>query len=222
MNNGPTRSRTLPEIVRVRIRARNPGSVVSPTDFLSLGTRAAVDQVLSRLTKEGTLRRLRRGLYYYPRVNEQLGITLSPNPDAIAKAIARGQKTEIQVAGAQAANLLGLSEQVPARVVYLTDGATGKVKVDNQTIELRHASPRTMRTAGRVSGTVIQALRHLGKANVTPEVIRKLSANLSDTEKVVIQRDILLAPEWMRAVLSAVIGESKPGITSTDALFGEE
>lgn len=230
-STGATKSRSLPEIVRGRIRARKPGSVVSPADFLSLGTRAAVDQVLSRLAKDGTLRRIRRGVYYYPRVNEQLGITLSPDPDAIAKALARGQKTEIQVAGAQAANLLGLSEQVPARVVYLTDGATGKVQVDNQTIELRHASPRSMRTAGRISGTVIQALRHLGKKNVTPEIVQRLSANLSKEEKGVLRRDLLLAPEWMRAVLSSVIEESKakskPSGNSTnasvnDASFEEE
>ena len=147
-------------------------------------------------------------MYYYPRVNVPLGITLSPATDAIAKALARGRKTVIQVSGAQAANLLGLSEQVPAHVVYLTDGAAGKVQVDNQTIELRHASPRSMRAAGRISGTVIQALRHIGKKGVTPGVIGRLRANLSEEDKRIVRRDLLLAPGWMRPVLSAVTDEA--------------
>ena len=182
-----------------------PGSVVSPSDFLPFGSRAAVDQALSRLAKDGTLRRLRRGVYYVPQVNERLGISLSPAPDAITQALARSHKTQVQVAGAQAANLLGLSEQVPARIVYLTDGATSRLQVDNQTIELRHAAPRSMQTAGRISGTVIQALRHLGKTQVTPEVISHLRATLSDQDKQIVQKDLLLAPGWMRPLLSSVL-----------------
>lgn len=218
MNSGVIKTKSLTDIVRHRIRARGLGSVVGPSDFLSLGSRAAIDQVLSRLTKEGMLQRLRRGVYYYPEVNERLGIALSPTPDAIARALTRGQKSEIQVAGAQAANILGLSEQVPARIVYLTDGATGRVKVDKQTIELRHASPRAMRAAGRVSGTVIQALRHLGKQNVTPEMIARLQATLSEKDKRTIRRDLLLAPGWMQPLLSA-IADTRP--VSGDATEGK-
>ncbi len=204
MINTTTKRKSLAETTRRHIRAKGPGSVVSPSDFLSYGSRDAVDQALSRLTKEGLIRRLRRGVYYYPQINEQLGIALSPAPDAIANALARGKKTTLQVSGAQAANLLGLSEQVPAHVIYLTDSRASKVQVDNQTIELRHASPRSMRTAGKISGTVIQALRHLGKKNVTPEMIHRLQTNLSKADKKTIRHDLLLAPEWMRSVLLSV------------------
>lgn len=197
-------TKSLADTVRRRIRARGPGSVVSPSDFLSVGSRAAIDQTLSRLNKEGMLRRLRRGVYYYPEVNESLGIALSPSPDAIARTLARGKKSSIQVAGAQAANILGLSEQVPARIVYLTDGAACKVDVGKQTIELRHASPRAMRAAGTVSGTVIQALRHLGRKNVTPETIARLGSTLSEKDKKTVRRDLLLAPGWMQPLLYGI------------------
>jgi hypothetical protein len=204
-----SRGTSLTDIVRRCLHTSGPGSVVSPSDFLPFGSRAAVDQALSRLAKDGTLRRLRRGVYYVPQVNERLGIALSPTPDAITQALARNHKMQVQVAGAQAANLLGLSEQVPARIVYLTDGATGQMQVDNQTIELRHAAPRSMRTAGRISGTVIQAMRHLGKTQVTPEVISHLREALSKQDKQTLQQDLLLAPGWMRPLLSSVLDKTR-------------
>lgn len=203
-----SKGKSLTDIVRRRLHACGPGSVVSPTDFLAFGSRAAVDQALSRLARDGTLRRLRQGVYYVPQVNERLGIALFPTPDALAQALARSQKIQLQVAGAKAANLLGLSEQVPARIVYLTDGATGRMQVDSQTIELRHAAPRSMRTAGRISGTVIQALRHLGQKQVTPEVISHLRATLSDQDKQTVQQDLLFAPGWMHPLLSSILMSS--------------
>jgi hypothetical protein len=212
-----TKKQSLTSVIRQKICARGPGTVVNPADFLSLGSRAAVDQVLSRLTKEGTLRRLRRGVYHFPQINEHLGMVLSPTPEAIAQALARGHRSSLQIAGAQAANLLGLSEQVPAHVVYLTDGTAGKVQIGNQTIELRHAAPRSMQAAGRISGTVIQALRYLGQKNVTPEVLRRLQTKLSDEDKKTLQRDMLLAPGWMRPPLLSVIKD-----ISLDAVFRED
>lgn len=221
-NSGMTKGTSLTEAVRCLIRGKDPGAVVSPADFLALGSRAAVDQALSRLAKDGTLRRLRRGVYYSPHVSELLSIPLSPVPDAIAHALARSHQAKIQVSGAQASNLLGLSEQVPARVVYLTDGATGRMQVDQQTIELRHASPRAMATAGRISGTVIQALRHLGKGNVTPAVVTRLRTAISEPDKKTVRRDLLLAPGWMRPVLTAITDDTVTDDALTDdALVGE-
>ena len=197
-------SANLMDKVRRRLRTQGPGSLFGTADFLDLGTRAAVDQALCRLTREGVLRRLRRGIYDYPQAHETLGILLTPSPEAIASAMARGKRSELQVSGAQAANLLGLSEQVPARVVFLTDGASGSVQVGNQTIQLRHAAPRSMQAAGKISGTVIQALRYLGKNNVTPEVIAQLQSRLSAKDKKALSKDVLLAPGWMQPVLSLI------------------
>nr|QEG97822.1 hypothetical protein AgrTiKerr27_00092 [Agrobacterium tumefaciens] len=104
-----------------RARAGGRGSVFTPSDFLDVAARAAVDQALSRLARNGKLRRLTRGLYDFPKVHPQLG-ALSPRPDDVAKALARETGSQVQIAGARAANALGLSTQVPAHSIYLTDG----------------------------------------------------------------------------------------------------
>jgi hypothetical protein len=106
---------------------------------------------LHRLTHRGMIRRLAQGLYDFPKTDLELG-TLSPDPEAVAQAVARGRSIRVQSAGAYAANLLGLSEQVPARIVFLTDGAPRRIRFENQAIVLRRTTPRNMETAGRISG----------------------------------------------------------------------
>ena len=99
-----------------RARSAGRGGVFTPSDFLDVAGRAAVDQALSRLVKSGTLRRLTRGLYDYPKVHPKLG-ALSPTPDDVAQALARETGSHVQIAGARAANALGLSTQMPATYV---------------------------------------------------------------------------------------------------------
>lgn len=109
------------------ITALGYGSVFVPTDFLSLGSRQTVDIVLHRLVRKGTIRRLARGIYDFPKEHPKLG-TLQPSPEKIAEALVGRDCTRIQPTGAYAANILGLSEQVPAKVVFLTDGPSRTVK----------------------------------------------------------------------------------------------
>ncbi len=171
-----------------------------PTDFIDLGTRQAVDLALYRLAHKGTIRRLARGIYDYPKTHPVLGPLLPP-PDAIAKAIAGRQQARIQPAGAYAANLLGLSEQVPAKVVFLTDALSRTVQIGSMTIQLRQTTPRNMATAGRLSGLIIQALRHLGKTHVTPERIAHLKRTLPTEKRQALTKDIRFAPAWMHPIL---------------------
>lgn len=184
-----------------RIRRKGQGIVHTSKDFLDLGGRVAVDHALSNLAKKGLIRRLSRGVYDYPKVNPRLG-TLTPPPDAVAKALAKKTRSDLQVSGAYAANQLGLSTQVPARVVYLTDGRSKRVRVGRQTIELRHASPKNMATAGKPSGMVIQALRHVGRDNVNDEVIDRIKSALSDEDRAALRHDVDKAPDWMRPILT--------------------
>ena len=99
-----------------RIYGRGKGCVVTPGDFADLGSRQAVDLALHRLAKKGTMRRLARGLYDYPRIDPALGL-LSPTIDAIVKALKERNKILLQPSGGYAANLLGLSDQVPMKIV---------------------------------------------------------------------------------------------------------
>jgi len=182
-----------------RIRRARGDSAFKPVDFLDLASRAAVDQALSRLVAKGVLRRVGRGLYDLPRIHPLLG-PLLPTPESVRKALER-QKVRFQPTGAYAANLLGLTEQVPTQVVFLTDGGTRKIRVGDLEIGLRHTAPRFMATAGRLSGLVIQALRHLGKDQVGPEVVATLRNRLSPKDRACLRRDLKFAPVWIARIL---------------------
>ncbi|MEX0613628.1 MAG: DUF6088 family protein [Pirellulales bacterium] len=190
-----------------RIRWVGRGSVFVPGDFLDLGSRQAVDLVLHRLAKKGMIRRLARGLYDFPKQHPVLGF-LSPSADTVARAMAGRDRTRLQPAGAYAANALGLSEQVPAKAVFLTDGPSRSVKVGPMTIQLRRTTPRNMAAAGRLSGLVIQALRELGKKHVTPTRIEHLKRTLPADKRRELLKDLKLAPAWMHPILRELAGEA--------------
>ena len=186
--------------MRARIQARGDGWVFSPTDFTHLGTRQAVDKALSRMTVAGSVRRVARGLYDVPRQHPIVGTT-APSTEQVARAAAGKGGTRLQPTGAYAANLLGLSDQVPAKVVYLTDGRSKRIQLGNLNIVLRQTSPRIMATAGTVSGVVIQALRYLGKAQVTDDTVRRLDRRLSVDDRKQLLKDIGYAPAWIADIM---------------------
>jgi hypothetical protein len=164
-----------------------------------------VDLALHRLAKKGTLRRLARGLYDYPRIDPDLGL-LSPTIDTIVKALKGRDKILLQPSGGYAANLLGLSDQVPMKVVFLTDGPARRVQIGKQLIMLKHTTPRAMASAGRVSGVVIQALRHIGKRQVDDAVVTGLQKRLTANDKKQLLKDIRYAPAWIAAILRRLAG----------------
>jgi hypothetical protein len=126
---------------------------------------------------------------------------LQPSAEVIAKALAGRDRTRLQPSGAYAANLLGLSDQVPMKVVFLTDGPSRLVRVGQMTIQLRRTTPRNMAAAGRLSGLVIQAFRHLGKEHITPERVAHLRRTLPAQKRHELVDDIRLAPSWMHPIL---------------------
>src|SRR5258708_29981463 len=121
-------TRSIESRMLARIHGRGKGSVIVPGDFLDLGSREAVDLALHRLARKGTIRRLARGVYDFPKEHPVLG-PLTPSADAVARALAGRDRTRLQPAGAYAANALGLSEQVPAKAVFLPDGPTRTVQI---------------------------------------------------------------------------------------------
>jgi hypothetical protein len=155
---------------------------------------------LKRYKHAGLIRQLARGLYDYPRMDDQLG-TLIPSTDDIAKALAGRDAIRLQPSGAYAANLLGLSTQVPMKVVYLTDGRSRTVQIGNRQIILKRTTPRNMATAGKISGLVIQALRHLGQKQVDGDVIAKLARRLDDAARRQLMKDIRSAPAWVADII---------------------
>lgn len=180
-----------------RIRQGGRGKVFTPKDFLDLGGREAVDQALSRLAKAGDIQRLGRGLYHFPRKNARLGIPLSPDTDEIASALARQTGTRIAPSGATAANRLGLSTQVPAKAVYLTDGRSRRVRVGNMDFVVKHVAPRDFPAGSRTSATVFQALRYLGRGAVNPQVIARIRRNLPAKDRARLVQDSRYATDWI-------------------------
>ncbi|MHC4877799.1 MAG: DUF6088 family protein [Planctomycetota bacterium] len=192
-------SQSIEDKILAAIRKRGRGAVFVPADFLEFGTREAIDTALHRLTRSGVIRRLARGLYDYPKEHAALGL-LQPSPDTVAQALAGRDCTRLQPAGAYAANALGLTEQVPAKAVFLTDGPSRTVKIGEMTIQLRQTTARNMATAGRLSGLLIQALRELGKDHITPERIAHLKRTLPADKRQELLKDIRLAPAWMHPI----------------------
>jgi len=206
MNDMDITTQSIDYKIFTRISRHGRGSVLVPSDFLDLGSRQAVDIALHRLAKKGQIRRLARGVYDFPKLHPALGL-LSPSADTIAQALAGRDRTRLQPAGAYAANVLGLSDQVPAKAVFLTDGPSRTVKIGPMTIQLRRTTPRNMAAAGRVSGLVIQALRELGEPHITPERINHLKRTLPLDERRSLLKDLKLAPAWMHPILRELAKE---------------
>jgi len=193
-----------------RIKRKGRGWVFVPKDFLDLGSRGSVDQTLARLVVAGKIRRQARGLYDYPKRHSRFG-DLSPSLDSMAQAHARSTGSKVQVAGAHAANMLGLSSQVPAKAVYITDGPSRKVAVGNQMITFKHAAPRSLSGAGTTAGSVYQALRFLGRDGVMHDTIQNLGSTLSPHDKAQLLRMQPDMPAWMRPAVDRIAEDASAG-----------
>lgn len=191
-----------------RIYGKGRGWVFTPAHFLDLGSPLAVRLTLMRHARSGVIRQLTRGLYDYPRQDPQLGL-LSPTIDAIAHALTYRHDIRLQPSGGYAANLLGLSDQVPMKIVFLTDGTNRRIQLGKLQIVLKRTSPRNMSTAGRISGLVIHALRHLGQRSVDDGIILKLRQTLSTKDKKCLLADSRHAPAWVAKAMQR-IAEGKP------------
>lgn len=205
-----TASASISKRIMGRARSKGRGSVFTPADFLDLGTRDGIDQSLSRLVKAGQLRRLARGLYDFPRVHTKLGL-LAPNPDKVAQALARETRSAVQIAGARAANVLGLSTQVPAKDTYLTDGPSRRIVLGKRVVDLRHAVSKHLIAPGSAAGTIVQALRYVGPSRAG-DVVRAAAASLSSKDRQILQKSAVQAPAWMRPTLAS-IATAKPRAT---------
>lgn len=194
------RSHTIDYKIRSRVYGNGKGWVFTPKHFQDLGSSAAIESTLRRLKAAGTIRQLARGLYDYPVQDSVLG-TVTPSADAIARALVVRDAIRLQPSGAYAANVLGLSEQVPSRIVFLTDGPARKVKIGRREIHLQHTTPRNMATAGRKSGTLIQALRHLGQDQIDDHALAVLRRQITDADRVAIRKDLNHAPAWIADLL---------------------
>jgi predicted transcriptional regulator of viral defense system len=169
--------------------------------FTKFGNAKAVNKALERLVQQNKLYRISTGIYVLPVVNEYIG-NVFPDIDTIAVAIAKRDKARIVPTGSYAMYKLGLTTQVPMNVVYYTDTSARKIKIDKQTITFKKASAKNLSTVGEISKLVIQALRTIGKGNATDEEVKHIKRLLQNENPKCLQHDLLLAPVWIRTLLS--------------------
>lgn len=190
-----------------RIERWGAGKSFVPKDFLDIASRGSIDMALANLTREGVIRRVRRGLYDMPKVSASLGGELSPDIDEAARALARRFSWKIIPEGAWAANLLGLSTQVPAKIVYLSDGPNKKVQIGRRSIQFKHARPQALSSGVGKAALIVQALRHLGQDEVDERIKSKLKSLVSDTELRQLIKTTLHGVEWIHEVAKEIAKE---------------
>ena len=188
------------------------GAVWTPVDFLSLAPRVAVDKALQRLTRDGAISRIDRGLYYRPFINALTGNSTTPEIRAILDAVARRDQTRILVDGLTAANDLGLTTAVPARVTVLTDARLRPITIGNQQIVFKTVAPSRLFWAGRPGMRVVQALYWVQDLLETDRasVLARLHAILEDPVHGPAIRDDLRSgfrtlPIWMQSIIRELV-----------------
>ena len=189
---------SMADKVMKRVTAHHRGRwVCSPKDFLDLGSREAVDQALLRLVKAGRLRRVGRGLYDMPRFSKVLKRAAPVDLEAAIATLARRDGIRIMPDGLVAANQLGLTNAVPAKVSFVTDGHSRTLKIGGRTVRFRHAGPSVMQWAGKPAAPVVQALRWLGPDAATDaRVVSTLSRQLPEHVKRDLVQNERNLPGW--------------------------
>ena len=215
MSSNSMAHQSIEKQVLARIQERGRGAVFTPHDFRDIGSRGAVAIALHRLTQQGTIRRVGNGLYDYPATSDLVG-TLSASPERIAAALAKRDKTKLLPTGALAANMLGLSEQVPLRSVFLTTGRSRTVVIPStragvrdMEISLRHSSARFLDTRTEIGGLVIQAMRYLGRKHFSVKEYRILSERLPKAAKLELLQDLTPAPAWIADIMRRLAKEAQ-------------
>ena len=180
-----------------RIYGHGKGYVFSAEAFNDITSRNSIDKALSQLCKQQIIRRLAPGIYDYPKFNEQLGGVLSPDLQEVAKVVAQKHGWRIQPSGALAANLLGLSTQVPAKTIYLTDGQSKIMNIGNRELIFKRVPPRELLPGSKAVILVTQALRNLGKTAVDESVINYLRGILKDKDRKALLKEAGHMESWM-------------------------
>lgn len=175
------------------------GGLLSPKEFLHLGSRAAIDKTLSRLVLEGKLLRVSRGLYVAPREG-RFG-SRPPSTESVVKALESSCGETVVANGAAEANALGLTTQVPVREVFFTSGASRDLQLGKRQVELKHVRPWLLLLGNRPAGKAIRALSWVGP-QAAPEAVKKIRSKLPETEWELVLTVRSKLPSWMAKVVS--------------------
>jgi len=190
-----------------QVQKAKQGSIFFTEDFRSLGTNEAIRVALSRLVKRKFLYRLARGIYAKPYYSKALEKEVLPGAEEVAKALARRDKAKIIPTGNYALNALGLSNQVPMKIIFLTDAAHRKVKLKNSEIIFRPTTAKNLSYKSDITMLVTQALKEIGKGNQTKEEEKKIISHLKKADVKHLKHDISIAPQWIAEIMAKALEE---------------
>ncbi len=199
------------EQVFSRIKKMDKGTVFSAADFADIAGAVTIRKILARMATKGTIRRLMRGIYDYPSYSTLLGELASPDPDAIAQALARSFGWTIRATGVSALNALGLSAQVPARWEYLSDGPYRTYQWDGINIEFKRRANRELSVLSVKSALVVQAIKNLGKTTMNSQIRSTIARNLTEKEKKILLKEAMFASDWIYEEIKIICQEEVKG-----------
>lgn len=202
---------TIARQIITRIYGKGRGRVFTPKDFLDLAGHITTRSALNRLTKQGVIRRIARGVYDYPAYSELLQAPASPDPDGIARAIARSHGWTILPSGNTAMNLLGLSTQVPAKWEYFSDGPTRQYKWIGGTLAFKHRANKETTILSPRTALLVQALKTLGEENIDRSTLAKLRKRVTEKDRKRAAREARYATAWVYEIIKRLAAESERG-----------
>jgi len=187
-------------LILEKVKRKDRGTLFFTDSVLKNDNPDAIRKALERLVKSGELHRVATGIYVRPVIDDYIGKVL-PSIEEIAKAIAKRDRATIVPTGSYAMYKLGLTTQVPLNVVYYTDTSARKIKIGKQTITFKKASSKNLAFVGETSMLAVQALRTIGKDQVTDEELKQIKTVLKKENPKHLQHDLELAPVWIRELL---------------------
>lgn len=188
-----------------RVYGYGRGWAFIKNDFLDLGSAAAIDQVLSRLTKQGRIRRVMRGMYDYPKFSKLLDITLDADMDKVAQALARKFGWTIQVSGNTALNILGLSTQVPGTYVYMSDGRNCVYRLGQRELNFKKVRLKDIDLKHVESQLLVQAIKALDKRKLQAEEIRLIRKYFDEKARIKILKDARYTTSWVYEEIKRIL-----------------
>lgn len=197
-------NQSIENAVKKKILNHGRGWCFTPKHFLDINSPTGVRSALIRLENDKIIRRLTHGLYEYPRLHNDLG-ELPPQIEKIVKALSEKNGVRVQPSGAYAANLVGLSEQVPGRILFLTNGPSRTIRIGKLEIAFKTATEKTLYASGKV-GLVIQALKNIGKNHIDAIAKKRVQRFLKGTTKSEVIKNLKHAPQWVRSQIMEIMG----------------
>lgn len=200
--------KSIEKQIEKSITTKRKGTLFLPDDFLSYGSSEAIRKALGRLEDKKIIIRVSQGIYVQPKISKLIG-PLSPSAEEVAEAIAKRDKIRTIPTGSYALNALGLSSQVPMKIVLLTDGSPREIKVGKRSIKFKRTTPKNLMAKGKISRLVIQALKEIGIGKIRIEEEHKILELLKKENVKDLKHDIALAPVWIQKLMKKALTDGQ-------------